>query len=84
MSTPWLMESMKLRSESMTQNRRLVKSGIQRPCTGKGLAGLKSLTLNPKSQESLESSFGELSPGPEPLIYSNLPVRQRNKSKTRL
>lgn len=31
MSTPWLMESMKLRSESMTQNRRLVKAGIQGP-----------------------------------------------------
>ena len=31
MSTPWLMESMKLRSESMTQNRRLVKTGIPEP-----------------------------------------------------
>ena len=31
MSTPWLMESMKLRSESLTQNRRLVKTGIHGP-----------------------------------------------------
>ena len=79
MSTPWLMESMKLRSESMTQNRRLVKTGIH----GQGQASdtawahkSSDWCQNPWTKESLASSYGEISPGPEPLIYANLPVKQ--------
>ena len=83
MSTPWLMESMKLRSE-MTQNRRLVKARIHHVDNSSTVLkkseqsiGMKlAIKLNPWPKESLTSSFGEISPGPEPLIYANLPVKQ--------